>query len=116
MWLLNCRRFHTIPRLFTGRADALKKERCWFNPASLFFALKLHGCFIESTRAFCYAFSMDIKLIKRLILCGLSPTDALLACDEFVRRYGWHDLEAFVKSYEVTSCGKNTTRIRQADM
>ena len=60
--------------------------------------------------------TMIVKSIKRLTLCGLSPTDAFLACDEFVRRYGKHDLEAFVRSYEVTSCGRNTIQIRQAGM
>ena len=43
-----------------------------------------------------------IKAIKRLIACGLTPVDAFLACDDFLKKYGKADLEAFVRVMEVS--------------
>lgn len=43
-----------------------------------------------------------INAIKRLIMCGLTPDDAFLACDDFLKKYGKADLDAFVRAVEVS--------------
>lgn len=42
-----------------------------------------------------------IKSIKRLIKCGMTPCEAFLLCDDFIKRFGLRDLEACVRSVEV---------------
>lgn len=64
-----------------------------------------HSDFIESRGAFCYGQIMKneliISAIKRLVACGMSPCEAFLICDDFIKRYGFDDLEACVRSVEV---------------
>lgn len=43
-----------------------------------------------------------IKSIKRLVRCGMSPCEAFLICDDFIRRFGVKDLDACIRSYEVS--------------
>ena len=78
--------------------------------ASIKIARKLHGCFIENIRFFYYALSMKnthlIKAIKKLIACGLSPSEAFLICNDFIKRFGMHDLDACVRSVEVSHVAK----------
>ena len=42
-----------------------------------------------------------INAIRRLILCGMTPDDAFLICDDFIKRFGKRDLEACIRSVEV---------------
>lgn len=69
------------------------------------YALKKHFGFIVSQSAFLYAFGMGndriIKAIRRLVACGMSPCEAFLLCDDFIKRFGIRDLEACVRSVEV---------------
>ena len=68
-------------------------------------ARKKHSDFIVSQGAFLYAFIMRneriIKAIRRLVACGISPCEAFLVCDDFIKRFGIHDLEACIRSVEV---------------
>ena len=69
------------------------------------YARKKHSDFIVSQGAFLYAFIMGneriIKAIRRLVACGMPPCEALLVCDDFIKRFGLRDLEVCVRSVEV---------------
>lgn len=80
--------------------NIFEETKCALN-----FHYKLHSGFIESQGAFCYVQIMKneliINAIKRLVSCGMSPSEAFLICDDFIKRFGTRDLEACVRSIEV---------------
>lgn len=46
-----------------------------------------------------------IKAIKELVACGIPAGEAVMACEEFLQRFGLADFFAFVRAYEVAACG-----------
>ena len=60
---------------------------------------------MESVRDFYYAECMKnrilIQSIRRLVACGIEPQEAYAVCDDFIQRFGFRDLNACVRSFEV---------------